>query len=244
MALPGKNALFHVHTFRCKHAGDYPDREYVEKVLELGADQIWFTDHAPFPGNPFGNRMDIEELPEYVSSLKELREEFAGKIEVKIGLEIEYLPYADYTPEYYQGLRDSEEFDILMLGQHFYQEMDGTMSFDTAAGKGNNEMCGMSDNIVKGIMSSFFDAVAHPDRIFRRRKVWDDRMAHISEEMIRFAVMEKIPLEKNLNSMRHKHHYWKEFWEMVPKEHPVIYGIDAHAPEDLERWKAFMESEK
>ena len=49
--------LFHVHTYRCKHAGDEREIEYVKRAIELGAGRITFTDHAPFPGNPFGHRI-------------------------------------------------------------------------------------------------------------------------------------------------------------------------------------------
>ncbi len=66
MITVGKNDVFHVHTYRCRHAENIPDRDYVEKAIELGAEGIWFTDHAPFPGVPFqrAHRMLCEELPE------------------------------------------------------------------------------------------------------------------------------------------------------------------------------------
>ena len=67
---PLKNEIFHVHTNRCGHAEEVPDRAYVEKAIELGTPRIVFTDHAPFPGNPFGNRMSMEQLPEYTDSMK------------------------------------------------------------------------------------------------------------------------------------------------------------------------------
>ena len=76
--------LFHIHTHRCKHASSEADVEYVEKAIELGARKIVFTDHAPFPDNPFGNRMDIEELPEYIDSLAELKNTYKKKIEEDI----------------------------------------------------------------------------------------------------------------------------------------------------------------
>ena len=87
--LPGE--AFHIHTKRCGHASG-EDREYIEKAIELGAPRIVFTDHAPFPGNPFRNRMIVEELPEYMETFRRLKEEYAGKIEIMIGLECEYLP--------------------------------------------------------------------------------------------------------------------------------------------------------
>ena len=41
--------IFHVHTFRCGHAENVSDEEYIKKAISLGASGIWFTDHAPFP---------------------------------------------------------------------------------------------------------------------------------------------------------------------------------------------------
>lgn len=89
--------MINIYSGRCKHAGDTKDYEYIEKAIELGAARIVFTDHAPFLGNPFGHRMDIEELPEYVASINTLKEQYKDKIEILCGLEIEYLPsFIDY----------------------------------------------------------------------------------------------------------------------------------------------------
>lgn len=60
------NNIFHVHTCRCKHSSNKNDEDYVKTTLSLGVEEITFTDHWPFPGNPFKNRMDIEELTEYI----------------------------------------------------------------------------------------------------------------------------------------------------------------------------------
>ena len=56
--------FFHVHTRRCKHGSEESDETLVKKAISLGAKRITFTDHVPFPENPFGNRMDFEELEE------------------------------------------------------------------------------------------------------------------------------------------------------------------------------------
>ena len=49
------------------------DYEYIEKAIELGAARIVFTDHCPFPENPFRSRMEMEQLPEYILSMRQLR---------------------------------------------------------------------------------------------------------------------------------------------------------------------------
>ena len=90
--------IFHVHTYRCKHAGKEREIEYVKKAIEFGAKEIVFTDHAPFPNNPFNYRMTMDELSEYVAVLQELKLQYAEQINIKIGLEIEYIPsYMDYS---------------------------------------------------------------------------------------------------------------------------------------------------
>ncbi len=88
--------IFHVHTYRCGHAANVADEMYILKAIELGAVSITFTDHAPFPGNPFGNRMDIQQLPEYLQTLNSLKEKYKNVIEIKTGLEVEYLPHFEF----------------------------------------------------------------------------------------------------------------------------------------------------
>jgi len=87
----------------------------------MGAEKISFTDHAPFPGNPFGNRMDIEQLDEYLSTLKALRKKYLEQIKIEIGLEAEYIPAFKY---YYKTLLKDKKLDYLVLGQHMF--FDGT----------------------------------------------------------------------------------------------------------------------
>ena len=82
MYKPAEKEVFHVHTYRCKHASNEDDEAYVKAAVDLGAKRIVFTDHAPFPGNPFGHRMQYEELSEYISSLLILKDKYAAIIEI------------------------------------------------------------------------------------------------------------------------------------------------------------------
>lgn len=47
-----------------------------------------------------------------------MNNEYAGVIEVKIGLEIEYL---ESYKEYYQELKNNNGIELLMLGQHHFE---------------------------------------------------------------------------------------------------------------------------
>ena len=231
---------FHIHTFRCKHAGDEDDEMYIKKAINLGAKGIVFTDHAPFPGNPFGGRMDYEQLPEYISTFGKLKERYEGRIDVQIGLEIEYLPS---FKDYYFELADIRELEWLILGQHMYEHKRGLYSFcDKKEVRDQSEHIGLCEAMIEGMNTGLFKVVAHPDRAFRRKKEWDSSLEHISRRLIDTAISTGTILEKNVSSLRRKHQYRPEFWRLLDdmltgepaKKAFWIYGLDAHSTKELE----------
>lgn len=229
--------IFHVHTYRCKHAANVTDEMYVKKAIELGASSITFTDHAPFPENPFGNRMGIEQLPEYIQSLCCLRERYRGIIEIKIGLEIEYLPHFQY---YYEKLKNWDCFDVLVLGQHFYECTDGRYSFSLNKEELQaNEAEGICKAAIEGMKTGLFQVIAHPDRMFRYCGKWNKSMEQISKELIKTAVQHQIILEQNLSSMKKVNNYRDEFWNLVPRTAKIYLGTDAHEISQLEDVKVY-----
>ncbi len=224
--IPGE--VFHVHSYRCKHAGDTPDKAYIEKAIELGAPRIVFTDHAPYPGNPFGNRMEIEQLPEYVETLRRLKEEYRDRIEIMIGLEAEYLPGFG---EYLQELKNDRGLDLLIMGQHFFEREPGRYSFSDE--DKTEEFKGLCRAMTEGIKTHLFDVVAHPDRAFRRRKSFGDEETKFARELIDAALSAGVYLEKNYSSMHRKRQFRHEFWDLLPDRAMIVYGIDAHSVEDV-----------
>ena len=225
--------IFHIHTYRCGHASDENDEEYVKSAIELGAKQITFTDHAPFPGDPFGNRMKIAQLPEYVQTLSELKEKYKDWIDVRIGLEIEYLPK---FAAYYKQLYESGDFDLLMLGQHFYEVNEEQYSFslgtDTLIREEAENLC---EAMIKGIKTGYFSVVAHPDRMFRKCTSWDAKMQKLSQELLSTAQESNVILEKNLSSMKKKNQYWEGFWKLKNDVIQVVIGSDAHSVDEMKQ---------
>lgn len=237
-----KKHLFHVHTARCGHAELVADEAYIEKALEMGVERITFTDHAPFPGDPFGNRMRYGQLEEYISSLQRLQKKYIADIAVGIGLEIEYLPG---FRKYYEELRQIRELDLLLLGQHIYECRPGIYNFsipDQQKRKAGEHL-GIINAICEGIRTGYFDVVAHPDRAFRYCGGWKEEYTKLSKKIILAAQMKAIPLEMNLAG-KETGYYREEFWPLLPEHHPVIYGVDAHRLEELERIKACMKEDR
>ena len=111
-------ANYHTHTTRCNHAVG-TEREYVENAIAMGLQILGFSDHTPyiFPGSYYSHfRMKLNQLDDYVESVLALRKEYAGQIEIPLGLELEYYP--KLLPQLLPVLRDYP-LDYLLLGQHF-----------------------------------------------------------------------------------------------------------------------------
>lgn len=219
---------FHIHTSRCRHASLEPAEEYVKAALEFGCKSITFTDHAPFPKNPFSGRMRMEELDAYEQELLELQQKYAGKIAVTIGLEVEYLPeYYSYYKELY------ERFDLLLLGQHHTSFLAGHYTYEKMIPE-EKRYLRLSESIPEAIKTGIFAVVAHPERSFHEDCEWTDADAKMRDEIFDAALKHGAALEWNAALVENgKMH--ERFWESVPEEIQMVYGVDAHSVEEMRR---------
>ena len=82
----------HMHTPFCHHASGEPE-EYAREASRKGLDGIIITCHTPLPDEMSPEvRMKTEELPVYRESIARCREALAGEVEVRIGLEVDFVP--------------------------------------------------------------------------------------------------------------------------------------------------------
>lgn len=92
---------YHVHT--CYSDGSATVRETVETAVAKGLRRIVLTDHMPLP---FHTRyaMHPDDLTRYKDEIQRVRSDYADRIDVKIGLEMEYLPgYEAWTEKIVQS---------------------------------------------------------------------------------------------------------------------------------------------
>lgn len=82
----------HSHTPLCKHAVGEP-AEYAAVAESRGLKGIIITCHGPLPdGLGIDHRMAPEEFDRYIELVAATREEFAGRVDVRLGLESDYFP--------------------------------------------------------------------------------------------------------------------------------------------------------
>ena len=81
-------ADYHIHTRLCRHAEGEP-REYVERAVALGMDELGFADHLPFLGGwePRHDLTDdwamrLDELDDYCTTVLGLAREYASDVRV------------------------------------------------------------------------------------------------------------------------------------------------------------------
>ncbi len=226
-------ANYHTHTFRCGHAKGH-EREYVEQAAKKGLKTLGFADHTPYDFFDWGERnrpmrMKPEELPEYVSSVKGLAEEYRDVLDIYAGLE------AEYYPKYFSRLLEMTEeagVDYLILGQHYLNnEVDDYYTGRSFSDEGR--LKAYVSQSIEALHTGSFTYFAHPDLIWFDGP--DDIYLEEMRKICKAANETDTPLELNLLGLRTGRNYPDmRFWKMVSEEgNEVILGSDAHKPEDV-----------
>ena len=230
---------YHTHTKRCMHATGN-DEEYVRSAIKGGYQELGFSDHTPWKYNSgfvSDIRMLPEELPEYVASLRALRNKYHSQINIKIGLECEYYP--NYIPWLKERIEEYQ-LDYMLLGNHHYQTDEKFPYFGHHTD--NKEMLELyKESAIEGMESGLFCCLAHPDLFMRSYPKFDSHCATISRHICRTAIQCNIPLEYNIgyvasNMLKGITTYpCPDFWKIAANEGcTAIIGLDAHYNLDLE----------
>lgn len=221
-------ANYHTHTARCRHAGG-TDEEYVQVAIEGGLKILGFSDHTPywFPDGYYTHmRMFPHQLGEYCDSVRKLQKEYAQKLQIHLGLEVEYYPA--FFDDLMVRLRD-QGIEYMILGQHWVgNEMDEPYSGSAAGSEAH--LARYCDQTIEAMETGLFTYLAHPDLLYfvGPDKIYESHMRRLCKA----AKACDMPLEVNINGLQHNKHYPDmRFWRLAAEEGcKVILGADAHAP--------------
>lgn len=221
----------HTHTPRCRHAVG-TEEEYVQYALQCGLQVLGFSDHTPywFPGDYYSYmRMYPQELTGYIETVKDLQHKYADKLDIRLGLEVEYYP--DLFPDLMSRIRDAG-IEYILLGQHWNgNEMNEP--YNGSATEDEHILEKYCNQVIKAMETEPFTYLAHPDLL---HFVGDDQIYR--RHMRRLCIAAKrcgLPLEINLLGLREGRHYPKSlFWDIAAEEGcNVVLGSDAHRPEHV-----------
>lgn len=257
---------YHTHTYRCGHADEISDEEYIKEYIKMGFEKIAFTDHCPEKNENDKRpniRMEYKQRKEYLNSINMLKEKYSGLIEIETGYEIEYLPGEE------ENLKElKNESDKIILGQHFVY--DNNKEIRTVGNRNysltDEELIKYAEYIEKAMELNLPDIIAHPDMyMLRRNGGFLALEAEVANRICRAAEKYNIPLEINLNNI-FAHTYYedkklnnidiekqkeklskvyypcKEFWRIASQYNvKVLYGLDVHHKGQILLWNELRE---
>lgn len=89
--------LSNYHTHSCYCDGKGEPSQYVDYAIAQGFTALGFSGHSPVP---FPNTFSIKDYEGYCNEIRSLKEKYAGRIDIKLGLEFDYVPgmLEDFTP--------------------------------------------------------------------------------------------------------------------------------------------------
>jgi histidinol-phosphatase (PHP family) len=155
---------YHMHTPLCRHAVGEPEA-YARRALELGIEEIGFSDHSPMPVSYDPEwRMSSGEYPTYIDMVRRCQKAFPG-LSIKLGLEADYHPG---TEDFVREVILAHPFDYVIGSIHYL----GDWGFDNPDHAHRFEKQDLHaiyaqyyDLVARLARTRMYDILGHPDVI-------------------------------------------------------------------------------
>jgi len=229
----------HTHHERCGHA-DGPIERYIEAAIERGVGAIGISDHSPYFGhkddhpNP-GIAMAASEFANYVDEVLRLKEKYAGRIEVLLGVESDFFPEHAET---YRKVYEKYPFDYIIGSVH---QVDGVSIFN------RNRWKKLTDKekqrtkekyyelIGHSAKSGMFDILGHIDAMKAYYPAFSGIQTEMVDKTLQLIGECDIAIEINTSGKMKDVGGWYPADDMLERAlfHGVkpTFGSDAHTPE-------------
>jgi histidinol-phosphatase (PHP family) len=221
----------HCHTPLCKHATGSP-AEYAAMAEQRGLKGIIITCHGPLPeGMGLEHRMGPEQYEEYADLVAAAREEFAGRVDVRLGLESDFLPgYERWAEKLHARAPLHHVLGSVHMQTTYYRSRyltpDPFLYQQT-----------YFEHLAQSAETGLFDTLAHPDLV--KNEAPDEWIYSRIEPYIKRALdriaKTGVAMELNTSGLN------KALPEMNPGPRtlrlmrergiPVVLGADAHRPQ-------------
>ncbi len=220
----------HSHTPLCKHAVGDP-AEYAAVAEQRGLKGIIITCHAPLPdGLGIDHRMAPEDFERYVDLVAAAREAFAGRVDVRLGLESDYFPGIERWAEKLHARAPLHH----VLGSVHMQVTHYRAKYFTGDFLAYQRT--YFEHLAESAETGLFDTLAHPDLVKNEAPhAWDfGRILPDIQRALDRIARTGVAMELNTSGLN------KALPEMNPGPRmlalirergiPVVIGADAHRP--------------
>ena len=220
----------HCHTPLCKHASGSP-ADYALVAEQRGLKGLIVTCHAPLPdGMGIEHRMGPEQFDEYVELVAAARDEFAGRMDVRLGLESDFLPgFERWAEKLHARVPLHHVLGSVHMQTTYYRDR-----YFTPDPFAYQQI--YFEHLAQSAETGLFDTLAHPDLV--KNEAPDEWQfariqPHIKRALDRIA-RTGVAMELNTSGMN------KALPEMNPGPQilalirergiPIVLGADAHRP--------------
>jgi histidinol-phosphatase (PHP family) len=230
-------ADYHMHTPLCRHARGEP-WEYAARAVELGLDEIGFSDHSPMPRDDFDDwRMFDRQLDEYVAKVQRARARFP-QLTIRLALEVDFIPGQE---EWIGRLAARHPWDYFIGSVHYVGEgwdVDNPFKLEEWRKRQVDDVWMAYLNLLEqSIRSRLFDIIGHCDlpKKFGHRPQQD--LLPRYRQVMEVAAACGVAIELNTAGLR------KDCREIYPARGileaacaagvAITFGSDSHAPEEV-----------
>ncbi|MBP3966426.1 histidinol-phosphatase HisJ [Paenibacillus lignilyticus] len=253
----------HTHTKFCYHGNDAPSELYVDRAIELGFTRYTISEHPPLPANwvqdeklMYELAMPSEELPLYMAYANSIKQQYEGKIDIVVGLELDYLqgalPFTEAIVERYQ-----QQLEDVVYSVHYLPGKDGMYCVDFTADDFTANLLsyyGTMEKVVDEYYNHVEAAIAFASKLPMRKRIghinliekFALKLPPIDEAQIRRRLTTLLPLlqqgnvgiDVNTAGLRVPScgkPYVPEWFmqECMTMGIELVYGSDAHRPEHV-----------
>ncbi len=220
----------HMHTPLCQHAEGEPE-EYAETALRRGLRGIVFTCHSPMPDGFWPSvRMAPEQFDDYVALVDRAAKAFAGKLDIRLGLETDYFPGYEWWAE---KLNEQAELHHVLGSVHFFGP-----EYKARFWKG--DLLDFQKTYFRHLAdcaeTGLFDTIAHPDLVKNLtpdQYDFESVQDTIGETLDRIAKT-GVAMELNTSGIHKKYPEMNPGLRMLAlmkeRKIPVVIGSDSHTP--------------
>jgi histidinol-phosphatase (PHP family) len=232
---------YHSHTSRCGHATGTM-REYVERAIALGIDEIGLTDHLwlyfqePSERDPTF-AMDERDFDAHYEEMLRIRDEYAGRIQVRVSVEADYIAGRE---DELTSILTRYEFDYVLGSVHFLEgwPLDAPESaVRYEKGPVSPIYRSYYRNLQRAISLGAFDLLAHFDLPKKFGFLPEDDLSELVCETLDLIAKHDLAVEVSSAGLR------KPIGEIYPspailrqmkaRSIPIALSSDAHAPAEV-----------
>lgn len=242
-------ADMHMHTWFSTDSEACP-RDMADEAVRKGLKTICFTDHFDKDDLEWGEE-GIFDVDAYFVEMQKLQEEYAGKLNIRIGIE---LGLRTYLKDYYEELTKKYPFDFVIGSVHnvpYKKDAEGNILYtDPAAEKLFTDRTDkeayrlMMETTLENVRTSdCFQTLGHLDYVVRYGKSREKEYSYtdyadIIDEILKLLIEKEKGLEVNSAGLKYGLPFTHPHPDVLKRYHElggeiITIGADAHKPEHI-----------